>query len=189
MSSLLLFLEHDTRDNKHHESHKDGQVHDEGANDAARWTTASVANREQKAAKEDETLQHNRSHRIVEGHNQCAKDQEVDVLQEVDLASLRVVHLEPVCVAELFGIVAIASVWVAELRGSLLSWEGLLVLIIELRHELTSVDADASAHSHEVHREDVLENDGQGQDQAPEELFGERVLVLRDTDDLHLSRM
>ena len=108
------------------------------------------------------------------------------MLKEIDLTSLTVVHFEPVSIGELFAEVAVSSVRVAKFRSLLLAWEGGTVLSVELLHELTREDLDASAHRECVDRKDVLECDEQGHNYAPKELLRDLILICWDTGDLHL---
>ena len=124
---------------------------------------------------------------IGKGANEGAKYKESDVLEEVDLATLGTIEVEPVSIWEFLGIVAIARVRVAELRGILLAWESLAVDLVELLHELPVEDFDASAHRHSVDGDQILDYDGHGEDQTPKHLLGNLVLALRDANDLHLS--
>ena len=125
--------------------------------------------------------------RVGKGANDGAKDEEGDMLKEVNLATLGVVEVEPVGVGEFLGIVAIAGVWVAELGGVLLTGEGLAVDLVELLHEFSVENLDASAHGDGVDSDEVLDDDGHGKDEAPEHLLGDLIVALRDANDLHLS--
>ena len=58
--------------------------------------------------------------------------------------------------------------------------------LVELLHELAAEDSYAGAHGHEVDREGVLHDDGQGEDEAPEDLLGNLVFGLGNAHDLHL---
>ena len=109
------------------------------------------------------------------------------MLEEVDLATLGTVEVEPVSIREFLGIVAIARVRVAELRGVLLAWESLAVDLVELLHELPVEDLDAGAHRHSVDGDQILNDDGHGEDQTPKHLLGNLVVALRNANDLHLS--
>ena len=94
--------------------------------------------------------------RVVDGGDERAHNQESKVLKEVTLSSLSVIQFEPVSIGELLGEVAIAGVRVAELGRLFLSREGFAMDLIELLHELSVEDLDASAHGHGVDRDHVL---------------------------------
>ena len=85
------------------------------------------------------------------------------MLQEVDLASLRVAHGEPISIGQFLAKKAVARVRVAHARG-ILPREHCCMLRIKLLHELASEHLGAHPHRNCIHSENVLEHDGEGQD-------------------------
>ena len=168
------------------ERNEDGKVHGDGAKNTFRWPTESVTNCEHKAADKDDTLEDDGDDWEPESDNDRAEDQEVEVLEEVDLAALTVAHSEPVSVGELLAEATIASVGVAPLGRSFLARESLSVFFIELFHEGASERLNSGAHRRGVHSGNVLEDDCHSKDEDPEEFLGDHVLALGDAFDLHL---
>eukprot|EP00354_Favella_ehrenbergii_P001996 CAMPEP_0170468742 /NCGR_PEP_ID=MMETSP0123-20130129/11805_1 /TAXON_ID=182087 /ORGANISM="Favella ehrenbergii, Strain Fehren 1" /LENGTH=163 /DNA_ID=CAMNT_0010735381 /DNA_START=106 /DNA_END=597 /DNA_ORIENTATION=+ len=152
----------DNRGDHEAESAKDGQVHDEGARDASTGPARRVANREEQSAHEDEALQDQGPDRVSEGADDSAQNEEGDVLEEVDLAALRVVEFEPIGVGQFLREVAISGVGIAVLGGMFLPRESLAVDLIELLHELAREGLYAGAHGHGVDGHQVLQGDSQG---------------------------
>ena len=74
------------------------------------------------------------------------------MLKEVDLAALRVAHLEPIWVGQPLAEVTIANVWVAELGGLCRPWECFSVHLVKLVHEFTSECRYSGVHRAEVAR-------------------------------------
>ena len=108
------------------------------------------------------------------------------MLEEIDLATLATVHIEPVSVREFLGEEAIAAVRVAELWGVLLARESLTVHFIELFHEVAGEGLDTGTHRHEVHGEDILDDNSHRHDEAPKELLGQLVMTFVNAGNLHL---
>ena len=144
------------------EGDNDSKVHHKGAKDSCGGSSARVANREGETTNKDDALDDQGGNWVDEGSDKGSQQDEMEVLKEVDLAALAIRHIEPVGIRELLAIATIASVRVAELGSSILSWESLSVLGVELRHELTVESLYPRTHSHSVHSDNVLEDDSEG---------------------------
>ena len=89
------------------------------------------------------------------------------MFEEVDLATLAVVHAHPHLIGEVLCIATVSSVGVA-IFGGVLS-ESFPVDFIELGHEFFAESLEASCHGEEVHGGNVLNGDGKHDKEHPEE--------------------
>ena len=153
---MASLYELDDSGNHETEAGKYGCIHDKCTSKSARRTLNCVSDREGESTDEDEALKDDSHQGVIESTDDGAENQEVEMLKEVDLTSLTVVHLEPVSIWELFAVVAISSVRVAEFRSLFMVREGGTMLSIELLHELSREHLDTSAHRECVDRKDVL---------------------------------
>ena len=78
----------------------------------------------------------------------------------MDLSSLSIVDADPISICKFLAISSISSVREAKL-GRILPWEGSLVLLIELLHELGTECLDSHSHGDKEHDHCVQHNKSQ----------------------------